>query len=300
MIQRIKTLLLLYCVNSQDGRMEIAMKKKIVLSFVVIMLIIVANIIVYVKLNSEDSIIKDRLFIYEGSSYYAVDDESMLNISFILVDSKRTITEDNKENVAGVLYGDTGKENELSNISIDLLNKYKNYSVYSVSGTVEFDDLEESESMYTHLCVKDQFHSILFDLPIGKLLIEKIEETNANKNVVIGYAVNEDVNNQYLLSINNDTNDILTVDDVSFKLDKKRKVFGKWLDEKNYVEGNKQEEDIWYIFEAGEDIIYIQPVVYYNVGGESYSEIAKIATCYVPTLGKQEIIDYIRENIDGQ
>ena len=280
--------------------MEIKMKKKIVISFVLIILIIMANAIVYLRLNNEDSIIKNRLFIYEGMNYYAVNDESILNVSFILVDSKRVITEENKEDVAGVLYGGTGKENELTDASIDLLSEYKNYSVYSISGQVESDNLEEGKNIYTCLRVQGQSQDVLFDLPIGNLLIEKIKETNVNKNVVIGYAVNEDVNNQYLLNIDNNTDDMLTIEDVSFKLAEKGKISGKWLDEKNYVEGNKQEEDIWYVFEDIEDMIYIQPIVYYNVGGESYSEIAKTATCYIPTLDKQDIINYIRENIDGQ
>ena len=275
-------------------------KKKIVFSTVIIVLVIMANVIVYFWLNKEDSIFKDRLFIYEGTSYYAVDDTSMVNVSFILVDSKGKIAEENNNSIIGILRGEMGKENKLTDTTISLLNKYKSYSVYSVSGTVEMDDLQEGENNYTFLCVKNSSGNVLFDLPIGNVLVDKIKGINANKDVEIGYVINEYDKSQYPLNIDNNLKDVLIVEDVSFKLGEKGKISGKWLNNKDHVEGSKQEEELGYVFETIDDILYLQPIVYYKVNGNSYCEIAKTATCYLPDLGKQEIINYIKENIDGE
>ncbi len=275
------------------------MKKKIVFSIIIGMIVLV-NIIAFFLVNKENSILKNRLFIFEGTSYYAVNDTDVANVSFILIDSKNTITEKYKEDILGVLYGEDEKEKQLTDITIEKLDEYKSYSVYSVSGVAEGKDLEFGEHYYTSLCIKDESGSIIFDLPIGSVLIDKIENTNANEDIEIGYAVNEDEKGQYLLNVDNNLNDVMVVEDISFKQKEKGKISGTWMNGKNSVEGNKKEEDLFYLFNATEDMIYIQAVVYYKVNGKNYSEIAKTATCYLPMLGKQQIIDYIRRNIDGK
>lgn len=275
------------------------MKKKVLITFIVLAVIAGINLFTLMTIDTCNKILKDRLFIFEGISYYATNDERDVIVSFIVVDSKNILNEKKCRNVSAKFDGLDQAVDCIKSVSMDLLNKYSSYSVHSITCTIDSKQLHKGINVFRSITVIDETGGDLLSLPIGKVIIEKVEQVNPTSEVVIGYNLNLDEKNRYPLNIDNKFNSNIKFNKVHFVLEEDGKeVEGSWEHKDSTVSKGAVDAELNYMFQANEQVLYLQPVVYYTKGNTQYSEIAKVATSYLDDIDKEDIIAYIEEVLD--
>lgn len=274
------------------------MKKRIVFTVVVLLVILGINIVTYRYVSKKNRVLFDKTFVFSGTGYYAVEHNRNVNVSFVLIDTKGIVGEIADGQYKGTLCGseETGRTVALDEVKISLLNAYNSYSVYRITCELDSRKLSDGAENFFALKLIGRTGDVLFDLPIGNVIVERIEETEPCSQIDIGYFLIEDTAGEYRLYVDNNSEETLRIDGILFKT-AKGKVLGEWSNGCNTVEAGEKGAELSFMFDTKENLTYIQPVVFYTVGNKQHSEIAKASTSYMGEIGKEDIIEYIEENL---
>lgn len=274
-------------------------KKRIIVTVFAAILVLGIGLVTRKYVNSENALLKDKTFIICGESYYAVETMEKAYVSFFLVDTKNILEAKDVQYEGEIYSNDEQVEStELDNVEFRLLNEYSSYSVYLITCTLDSENINGQSGKYNYLKVYDRQEKSVFDLPIGQVIVEKVEYAEPCEQVDIGCFF-YGYKGEYYINVTNNTEDDVIIKEVHFLTGEKGEPqIGEWKNQENVIGAGISQIDVVYQYETDKEIMYLQPIVTYTMGGKLYSEIANIPTSYLKEIDKNYIMNYIEEKVE--
>jgi len=275
-------------------------KKRLIVTAFAVILVLGIGLVTRSYVSGENALLKDKLFIICGESYYAVEEMEKAYVSFFLVDARGEIKKKGASYKGEMMYRSDEHTDgiELDKVEIKLLNEYSSYSVYLITCALDSKSIKGDYGRYNYLKVSDGREKKVFELPIGQVIVEKAECVEACAQVDIGYAFYGE-KGEYYINVDNNAEDDALIRKVHFLIGENvEPQSGEWKNQENIVGFGVCQKDVIFQFETDKDIMFLQPVVTYTVGENEYSEIAKISTSYLREIDKEYILNYIEEKAE--
>lgn len=272
--------------------MIILVKSKSIFLRIAVIFLIIAVIIISAAiflLFRENSIFRNISFIYPGQQYIATDiDAESVTSSFLIVDSGEYM-KSLGDNVAKIkLISSDKSEVEVDTYAITTLKSSSAYNLYKIN--IDFSPhLSDKEQIeFTQLYINEKKYDI------GSLIVEGCI-ANENENIHIGTAPFSENPEIFPLIITNNEKKPIAIKSVDYFLYGINSTLGNT--EENISIEAETEKDISFKTEgfAGNNVT-IKPKVIYELDGKEYIILPLVATEYMTSLSKEEIIKYIKES----
>ena len=251
-----------------------------------VLIVVAINIAIAIINNVENSIFKNKCFVYEGQSYYSFpnykDEECIGVVYFPIIDSKDIFANLDIKKIKGTLSGENGSI-KIDKFSISESGKNNIYKSYILSCSFKMEN--DGVMVFDTININD-----VGKFSIGTTIIEKID-VNIGEDSEIGYYASQEEDNTYELYVGDLTSET-SIDNVEIRDANKNVVSGTWTGN-NKVSGKGDISDIKCELSL-KGYLYIKPIVRYSSHSKSYVESAKLATACKGEISKEEVEEYIR------
>jgi len=261
-------------------------RKKVIIILFIIAIIIASG--AFVLLSTENNSLKNISFIYNENQYIATFEGEAVTTSFLLVDSNSEFKNSNESSEGICLLASDDVEFTMDSYTVDTLEKasiFSPYEIYKITISFKPEIKIDKRVNFSRLRIGEK----MFD--IGSLVIEKIVEQNY-PDIGFGTSPFSENHDWFTLDVKNRENSVVIVKEVIYYIGN-QKING--ITSEMTIDGG-QEGDASFRTNFPNNTYAIRPIIVYEYEGEQFSDIAVVATEYVTTLSKKEILDYVKAN----